>query len=79
MKTALRFTAILFLIFGINAFATSLEIEFGSQAKDAAAIQDVSIVNAPSYQKTSSQNLSILHDENTFCMINVFSIHLYYV
>lgn len=80
MKTALRFAAILFLMFSINAFAASFEIELGSQPKQSIESQSSNALSsAPEDRRASRPNLSILHDEDTFCLINAFSIHLYYV
>lgn len=80
MKISVRFAAILLLTFGLNVFAVSSETESSAKAyKVAQSLESNDFISAPTDRRTSGLNPSIMNDKNTFCMINAFSFHLYYV
>ena len=85
MKIIAKFVASLLFVVSPHVFAAPFEIELGSQSKQIVASpsqnskQDVNSEIVWQKKKSKDVNLSVLDDGNTFCLIHVFSNHLFFV
>ena len=81
MIITVRLIVVLFLAlsFGVHVHALEIEASSKSNSVDSASREVLQKLPQKTLKLPSSENLSVLNDDNTFCLIHTFSFHYFYV